>query len=78
MSPLFSPQLPVSVQVFSGSAPVHEATVLYAGSAPTQSDGVTQINFLLPISPDLMNNEGAFVTVGVGTAVTRITISVTK
>ena len=50
------------MQVFSGNQPLHQATVLYAGSAPTQSDGVMQINFILPIAPDLMFNDSAFVT----------------
>jgi uncharacterized protein (TIGR03437 family) len=70
LAPLFSPQLPVSVQVFSGvyAAPLHQATVLYAGSAPTQSDGILQINFLLPVSPELDLNPGAWVTVQVGTS----------
>ena len=31
LAPLFSTQLPVSVQIFSGNNPVHQATVLYAG-----------------------------------------------
>lgn len=81
LAPLYSPQLPISVQVSSGGyqAPVHEATVLYAGSAPTQSDGIMQINFLLPASPELQGSSVAWVTVQVGTRQSPQTlIAVTK
>lgn len=61
LAPLFSTGVPVSVQIFSGNNPVHEAEVLYAGSAPTQSDGVVQINFMVPAAGDL----GAIASVAV-------------
>jgi uncharacterized protein (TIGR03437 family) len=81
LAPLFSPLLPISVQVSSQTyqAPVHEATVLYAGSAPTQSDGIMQINFLLPAAPDLQLRSVAWVTVQVGTRQSpQMLIAVTK
>ena len=79
LAPLFSTQLPVSVQIFSGNNPVHQATVLYAGSAPTQSDGIVQINFVLPVAPDLRNNPIAFLTVQIGTSQSqRVLINVTN
>jgi uncharacterized protein (TIGR03437 family) len=66
---LVSPQLPISVLVTAAhTPPVNVATALYAGSAPAQSDGVMQINFVLPISPDLAFNPLAWVTVQAGTA----------
>jgi hypothetical protein len=68
LAPLYSTQLPVSVQVFSGNQPVHQAAISYAGSAPTQSDGIIQINFTLPVSPELQVNSTAWVTVQVGGA----------
>lgn len=77
LAPLFLTQLPVSVQIFSGNNPVHGATVLYAGSAPTQPDGVVQINFVLPVAAEL--NATAFAIVQIGTAQSeRIPINVTN
>lgn len=79
LAPLFFPQLPFSVQIFSGNNPVHRATVLYAGSAPAQSDGIVQINFVLPVAPDLQLNPNAFLTIQVGSAQSeRILINVTN
>jgi uncharacterized protein (TIGR03437 family) len=79
LAPLFLTQLPVSVQIFSGNNPVHQAAVLYAGSAPAQSDGITQINFLLPVAADLQINSTAFVTAQVGSAQSpRIIINVSN
>ena len=79
LAPLFFTQLPVSVQVSSGNGPLHQATVLYAGSAPTQSDGVVQVNFVLPVAADLQVNSLAFVGLQIGTAQSqRILINVTN
>lgn len=56
-SALTFPQLPVLVliSVPQASATQHSATVLYAGSAPSLSDGVLQVNLRLPAAPDLGN-----------------------
>ncbi len=75
LTPLFARRSSRSPCRFSRETmlPRHNATVLYAGSAPTQSDGVMQINFLLPVAPDL-HEGGAFIIVQVGAAQTLQTL----
>jgi uncharacterized protein (TIGR03437 family) len=59
---LLAPILPVKVFIGSSSGP--EAEVLYAGSAPTLTDGVLQLNILLPISKEFNLTTGFVLQVG--------------
>ena len=68
---LISPQLPVSVLISSPGLPQstanqHAAMVLYAGSAPTLTDGVLQVNMVLPVAADLANGPEVRLVLQVG------------